>query len=73
MGWLLRLYGKRFYGSHFGNMLVGKSQTLMAHNCKGEVLVDPGAGHPCGRVGQNEFRRDDMWFWKTPLIPVRYG
>jgi hypothetical protein len=56
-----------------GNVLVGKSQTLMAHNCKGEVLSIP-ARHPCGRVGQNEFRRDRyVALENTADPPVRYG
>ena len=51
-----------------GNMLVGKSQTLMAHNCKGEVLSIPAPATHAEEWDKMSSGVTDMWLWKTPLI-----
>ncbi|NUU66288.1 receptor [Enterobacteriaceae bacterium BIT-l23] len=51
-----------------GNMLVGKSRTLMAHNCKGEEIAIPAPathGEEWDKVNSGV---TDVWLWKTPLV-----
>lgn len=51
-----------------GNVLLGKSQTLKAHNCKGEVLSIPAPATHAEEWEKISSGVTDMWLWKTPLV-----
>ncbi|HHA1522677.1 hypothetical protein NVS03_04830 [Enterobacter cloacae] len=51
-----------------GNVLLGKSQTLKAHNCKGEALSIPAPATHAEEWDKISSGVTDMWLWKTPLV-----
>ena len=51
-----------------GNVLLGKSQTLKTHNCKGEALSIPAPATHAEEWDKISSGVTDMWLWKTPLV-----